>query len=567
MSRFPLWQLAGVVVAGLLLAAALLPIIERVGEAPAVGVATASLARAPSAPSVAASSAAATTPRVLPDHQRIYLPRAGLPPVSVHVDGIAIQPTPEQRIRSRLDALNPAKYASFPGPLGAFNPFPLADPSQLHVTTVAIHGDLALVDYALPDGGWRVTTADQAIGLRQELVYTATEEPGIRRVQITVNGGKPSPLPLDGPLTREQVFGYASEGSLRSVRGFGERGGPQRAARATHSVDEVAPGLTRFVVEIDQPAGQPTRMYPDWNVNVSSNPETFSPDGGKWQLTVEIYGGVDAKQGVEVVDRSPLRSVTTGVGFGGTPLVYVLALDDLRPWRTALLFDPVRVVVDIGGHPSAVAPTTAVYGPRPGDVVSWMFSVSGVASAFEAHVDWRVRDPSGRIVSSYGTTGTNGEAGGVYETIASVPESFVGRATLEVFQTSGKDGSDAEVVRVPIEIRPTGGIASPPAIPTALFHATGGPYRDESDAVRQSTYLLRGSPTYEVQRTTYALLAQQQGIRTYQIDPGREIYLVRVDAPMELPLKCSTFVKVVDAPNGYERGTLCGDVPWPSLRR
>ena len=507
-----------------------------------------------------------TAPRAVPDHQRIYLPRAGLPPVGLHIDGIAIQPGPEERIRSRLDALNPAKYPTFSVPLGAFNPFPLADPSQLHVATVTIQGDLALVDFALPDGGWRVV-AEQTVGLRQELVYTATEEPGIRRVRFTVNGGQPSPVPLDGPLTREQVFGYASESRLQSVRGFGERGGPQRAARATHSVDEVAPGLTRFIVEIDQPAGQPTRTYPDWNVNVSSNPETFSPDGGKWQLTIEIFGGLDAKQGVEVVDRSPLRSVTTGVGFGGTPLVYVLALDDLRPWRTALLVDPVRIVVDIGGYPSSVAPTTAVYGPRPGEIVSRMFSVSGVVSAFEAHVDWRVRDPSGRIVSSYGTTATNCcEAGGVYETIASVPDAFVGRAMLEVFQTSGKDGSDTEVVRIPIEIRPSVGSASPPPIPTALFRSTGGPYRPESDAVRQSTYLLRESATSAVQRTTYALLAQQQGIRTYQIDPGREIYLVRVDAPMTAPVKCSTFVKVIDASNGYDRGTLCGDVPWPSFR-
>ena len=197
-----------------------------------------------------------------------------------------------------------------------------------------------------------------------------------------------------------------------------------------------------------------------------------------------------------------------------------------------------------------------------------MFSVSGVASAFEAHIDWRVRDPSGRIVSSYGTTGTNCcEAGGVYETIASVPETVVGRATLEVFQTSGKDGSDTEVVSIPIEIRPTGGLASPPAIPTALFQATGGPYRDESDAVRQSTYLVRESPKYEVRRTTYALLAQQQGIRTYQIDPEREIYLVRVEAPIMSPLKCSTFVKVIDATNGSERGTLCRDAPWPFFQR
>ena len=402
-------------------------------------------------PSVAPST---TAPRVVPDHQRIYLPRAGLPPVSVHIDGIGIQPTPEERIRSRLDALNPAKYPTFPVPLGAFNPFPLADPSQLHVATVTIQGDLALVDFTLPDGGWRLV-ADQTIGLRQELVYTATEEPGIRRVQITVNGGKPSPLPLDGPLTREQVFGYASEGSLQSVRGFGERGGPQRAARATHSVDEVAPGLARFVVEIDQPAGQPTRMYPDWDVNVSSNPETFSPNGGKWQLTVEIYGGVDAKQGVEVVDRSPLRSVTTGVGFGGTPLVYVLALDDLRPWRTALLFDPVRVVVDIGGEPTSISGRNAVYAPRPGQAVSRSLQISGVASAFEATVRFRVLDTQGRIVAQGVTTASNCcEPGGAFDATVQIPLNVpAGPVTLEMFEPSAKDGSDLNLVRVPLQLR------------------------------------------------------------------------------------------------------------------
>lgn len=53
---------------------------------------------------------------------------------------------------------------------------------------------------------------------------------------------------------------------------------------------------------------------------------------------------------------------------------------------------------------------------------------------------------------------------------------------------------------------------------------------------------------------------------TYQIDPAREIYLVRVEAPSNAPVKCGSYVEVVDATSGYDRGTLCG-TPWTIFGR
>jgi hypothetical protein len=508
---------------------------------------------------------------------RAFLARDGLPPVAVLVDQVGpARDRPEQGILARLTALRDRPVTI---PSGATNPLAAVRPRS-EVTSqgttqssfelnARVDGDLATVEFGI--GDWGARGAAQTEALVRQLVYTITEEAGIRRALIKEKG-KPNAvidqLVIDKPLSREDVFGYPQIARTTPLTGFGSRPGA-RAATTSWSVDAVAPGLARFVVAVDQRNVGPNEQHPDFQVDLVRNDESVRPDLGKWKLVIQVYGIADTTT-VNQLAPSPLRVVERTTAGGPPPAtpgptIYQLGLDDARPWRTALLFDPVRIVVDVGGPPTSVAPTTAVYGPRPGDVVGRMFSVSGVASAFEAHVDWRVRDQSGRVVSSYGTTGTNCcEPGGVYETIASVPESFTGAATLEVFQTSGKDGSDAEVVKIPISIRPAGGIDSPPAIPTALFKASGGPYRGEADAIRSSTYQTGGKA--DVMRDTYALLARFFGIRTYQIDPGREIYLVRVAVPMTLPVRCASVVKVIDATDGSERATLCGEMAWPTVR-
>lgn len=501
----------------------------------------------------------------------IYAAREDLPPVGVQIGDLSGTRVAQDRIGARLTMLRAWRPRDVP--IGSTNL--LWNNSFQGGVRVNIEGDLAKIDLLI-EQPWTVTKPSDDLGILQQLVYTATEERGIRRVLFTANG---QPLSIgtrlvDRALSREDVFGYSQAGRIGTVRGFGSRQAQQRTATTALSVDEVVPGLARFVVTLDQRGIGPSDPYPDWDVTLVRNDESLRPDFGKWRLVVRVYGVLDRTTVARRLDQSPVRVIEETSLAGpqsptpDAPIIYQIGLDDARPWRTAMLFDPVRILVDIGGPPQTIAANTAVYGPRPGQTVSRMFAISGVASAFEAHVSWRVRDGSGRIVSSFGTTATNCcEPGGVFETIAGVPESVVGRATLEVFQASGRDGGPVELIAIPLEIRPTGGIAAAPRPAQPLFSPTRGPYRTQAEAIRAATYLVRGPiDRQEAQFTSFARLAKEHGVRTYQIDPDREIYVVFVGAPIEAPHPCRSFVKVIDASDGIDRGTLCGDGPWPGFR-
>ncbi len=409
----------------------------------------------------ATAPAGASTPAPVTS-LRVFFPRAGLPPVSAIVMGAGPQASAEDRIRSRLEALNPARTPAVPP--GAFNPFPLSDPAQLRVASVVVSGDTASVDFALFDGGWRWSGDEpQVRGLIQELVYTATEEPGIRRVTITENGGKPTSIggvAVASPLSREDVFGYAHPGDTRPYSGSGAPMPPLSVALSTtYSVDQFAPALARFVIRVD--GGIAARQFPDFGVDLAPNDDTARPEYGKYVLQLKIAGARDTTTpGTTLVDRSPLRSILTSEGrgqLGTTAFVYWLGLDDQRPWRATVLFDPARIVIDIGGAPSAVSDdgNTVVYAPAPGATVATSFDIGGVVRAFEAGYVWRVRDGSGATIANGHGTANIGTAAvwGAYDAKVTLPAGTIGRVTLEVFQVSAKDGSEVSKVTVPLTAR------------------------------------------------------------------------------------------------------------------
>jgi hypothetical protein len=415
----------------------------------------------PTTPSASTQGPASTSDSGTP--VRVFFVRDVLPPLSANASAHGPAPTTaEQRVLQRIGAAHDAGAGTVPA--GAANPLALVGRVQTptggsasYGVGVSISGDTAKVEFILANG-WQIHGTAQAQALIQQIVYVVTEEPGIRKALITEQGRTNAVIDgliVDRPLAREDVTGYGRSGSLQPAHGLGERGGPQRVAHASHSVDAVAPGLTRFVVQIDPPAGQPTRTYPDWNVNVSSNPETFSPDGGKWQLTLEIFDAVDAAQGVVLDGRAPLRSITTGVGFSGTPLVYVLALDDLRPWRTAIAYNPFRIIVDIGGDPRAIfGDTNAVYAPSYGAAVGRAFQVSGIAHNGEANVVIRVLDDKQKEIYRGSTTATNCcDPGGTFDGTVQLPTNATGNIFLEVLETSAKDGSNLKLIRIPLTVR------------------------------------------------------------------------------------------------------------------
>lgn len=152
-----------------------------------------------------------------PAPMRVWFARDQLPLVAAVLQAPgSIRDGPEARIDSRLSALWGAQDRSVP--TGATDPFAKAgragSSGQLG-SGIRIEGDLATVTFDLP-AGWGISSSVEGNALIQQLVYTITEEPGIRRAFIK-EARKPNaiigPVVVDRPLTREDVFGYAFKGA------------------------------------------------------------------------------------------------------------------------------------------------------------------------------------------------------------------------------------------------------------------------------------------------------------------------------------------------------------------
>lgn len=435
-------------------------------ERPAIdGPVAASPTVAPTNAQAATPSPAATVtlkPSAI-DRQVIYFARDGLPPVGVHVRGIGNQATPEERIASRLSVVTlNGTLEKFPDadpiPPGAFSAIRGRDQvNGQGVGPVRVNGDTATVDLSVKNDDWLIRGSAQTLAAIQQLVYTATEEPGIRRVLFTQNGGRQmriDQMVLDKALTREDVAGYRKADSDLITM---ETAGTLTACLApcpspstiqlsnTYSVDSVAPGVARFVVQVE--AGQ----LRDWSIRVEADNDAPPAWGSKAVLQLQVAGR-DVKPGLEIIDRTPIRAINSTALAEST--TYEVTLDDLRPWRVVLLSNPDRIVVDFGGYPGAISDTVAVYAPKPGDT-GRQFTVSGLSRTFEATTHWRVVDPARREVASGFTTASRGTSAvwGTYQISVQLPATVTGNVTLEVFWASPRDGADTGLVQVPLTVR------------------------------------------------------------------------------------------------------------------
>jgi hypothetical protein len=333
----------------------------------------------------------------------------------------------------------------------------LASPGRQGLSTnAAISGDLATVEFDLSD--WNVRGAAQSAALLQQLVYTITEEPGVRRVLITQRS-KPAlidQLVVDKPLSREDVFGYATPGPSGAANSVASDGTstPGASLTTSYSVDSVSPGLARFVVTISGPQGAAAEV-PSFSAYLD---RTEQADFGKAALYLQVAAEPSTTLGLTVVDRSPLRAIRATRGFGSPLAVggaaFVLGLDDARPWRVFTLSNPARIVIDIGGAPQATSDSVAVYSPRAGTTIGHVATISGAARAFEAHVTWRVKDSGGRVVvNGFTSASIFGPIWGTFDTSITIPANVSGNVTLEIFWPSPKDGTELGLVQVPLTVR------------------------------------------------------------------------------------------------------------------
>jgi len=463
-SIFGLWQIA-TAAAAIVLALAIGSWLTRpTDQQPGV-------AASPTTPASASpvSSVAPTASPVVAQSAPIwvYFVRDGLPPIGASIDAhasSAVLSSPEGRIGSRISAL--ANLASGSLPSGATNPASLiARPAPTAGSShgsmglfVSTQGDLAKVEFDLSPG-WVVRGSAQSLALVQQLVYTITEEPGIRRALITEKG-KPNAvidqLVVDKPLTREDVSGYASSGSVDPLQIAGASTAAQLST--SYSVDSLAPGLARFVITFDYgTAGALT----DPQFSATLFPAT-NATSGKDELEITVPNGSDATTTATQVDRSPLRWIAVGKSNSFSAQTYRLGLDDQRPWRAIVLANPTRIVIDIGGDPRAVSDRIAVTSPKAGDSgvahappqFAYDFRLTGAARVFEANVTWRVRDSAGRIVSTSHFLASLGSSAlwGTFDTGFSIPAGVHGNVTLELYEVSPKDGSEQGLVQIPLSV-------------------------------------------------------------------------------------------------------------------
>jgi hypothetical protein len=394
--------------------------------------------------SVTASPRPTASPSPAIDHGVVYFARDRLPPVAVRAAGAGAGATAEQRIRTRVETLFTAA-----APVGLFN---VVSAAKARVSTVVVNGELATIDFSVPGDDWGTAGSTGTRAFVQQIIYTASEEPAIRRVLMTQNGGTQAivggeGLVIDHPGTREDVAGYTVKGSLESVQSF--EGAPPVPPSATivssFSVDEVAPGLARMQVTLSRP-GADTHWLPAFTVSVADGPGDL---GAKREIALTVFDGTD-KSSDTIVDRTPLRRLVIDAPAGKQTTTYRLALDDLRPWRVGVMFDPVRIVVDVGGDPDTVNANVAVYKPVFGAAVAPGFTLAGMTRAFEATFQYRYTDIYGEpLGGNYGTAsfGTSAIWGAFEMKIPNVPSRA---SNIQVFLRSPRDGEITDLVNVPI---------------------------------------------------------------------------------------------------------------------
>ncbi len=283
-------------------------------------------------------------------------------------------------------------------------------------------------------------------------------------------------LVIDKPLTREDVLGYASAASAQSIEDAGN-GTVADIVDWRASVDEVAPGLGRFVVVLKPANSADLRPYPKFTATLERPAQEKQAVDGKWVIRVELPDAIwQQAQGeafhccpLKEISKTPIRQLPAyPLGANPTPLPgggtlgggayrgvgFGITLDDARPWRVAVLHNPLRLVVDVGGKPQATSDSVAVYSPRAGET-SRTITLSGLARVFEANVAWRIKDSAGREVARGFTTASIGTSPlwGSFQTTATIPANVSGNVTLEVFWPSPRDGSDVDLVQVPLVVR------------------------------------------------------------------------------------------------------------------
>jgi len=460
-SIFGLWQFAAAA-AAILLAVAFGSWLTRPTDSqPGVAAsptASATTSSAATPTPTATASPTATPAPTLVDHDKIYLARPGLPPIAVAGPQFGnTVVTASDRIGSRITGLRAYRQSAAPSGLTNY----LWGNSFQGGVAVAIAADLAKVDLQL-EQPFSAGDHAAALAILQQLVYTATEEPGIRGALFTQNGGQPlsiGDIHVDKPLAREDVFAYTVV-APKSITWGGDDAIPHVVAKLTSVINDGTTTRLTFLGtsgNTETPTALPSfsiALDPFDDRQPVGGKTAAALNGGKYQLRVEFQwngggtsGGV---AGTTIFDQTPLRAIVSA-----NP-VALIELDDARPWR-AYTPDKTQLVVEIGGDPRATSDRIAVTAPKPGDIANSGadLRVTGSARVFEANVSWRLSDSTGKAVANGHFNASLGSSAlwGTFDTRIPLQANVRGNLTLELFESSPKDGSEQGLVAIPLTVR------------------------------------------------------------------------------------------------------------------
>jgi hypothetical protein len=458
-SIFGLWQMA-TAAAAIVLALAIGSWLARpIENQPGVAGSPTAPAATSSAPPSATASPKGPSALTGVDHDKIYLARPALPPIAVSwlMSGSATM-SPAERIGTRLNGLS-LYQQSVPGLTNYLAKNNFGSPGG-GSAQVAIGGDLATVDLHL-GAPLNASSHTEALGILQQLVYTATEEPGIRRVLFTQNGGQPlsiGDIKVDKPLAREDVFGYSATGPIGKDSGISWGGNDSLPHIGGQLVGPIVDGTTARLTIAGRSAESGARAeLPSFTLRLAPSDDTIAREA-KYRLSLLLQwnggGASGGAAGTTIYDQTPLRAITSNGNNS-----FEFELDDARPWR-AYMPDKTQVVIEIGGDPRATSDRISVTEPKPGDRTpggaqfAQTVRLVGAARVFEANVSWRVRDSSGKIVATSRFNASLGNASlwGTFDNGFAVPASVHGNITLEVYEVSPKDGSDQGLVAIPLTV-------------------------------------------------------------------------------------------------------------------
>jgi len=127
----------------------------------------------------------------------------------VTVTGPAPAASVELRVRQRMNVLAAAP-PSRDG--GAFN---VLARMTARLANVTVASGLATLDYSTPSGDWGIDGSAMLRAFVQQVVYTASEEPGIASVLITQDGGQEAVIGGEDvhPLAHAQLHAGGRRGS------------------------------------------------------------------------------------------------------------------------------------------------------------------------------------------------------------------------------------------------------------------------------------------------------------------------------------------------------------------